>query len=103
MNIFKPKPDDSLVVFGLGGVGLTALMAAKYLGLKQIIAVDIEPSRLKLAKELGATHVVNSGEADAVAEIKKITEGGAAFAVECTGIIKCLEQSIECRYRRTNA
>jgi Zn-dependent alcohol dehydrogenase len=73
-------------------------MAAKYLGLHQIIAVDVQPARLRLAQELGATHLLNSKELDVVKEIKNITKGGAAFAVECTGIIKCLEDSIECMY-----
>lgn len=77
---------------------MTALMAAKYLGLKQIIGVDIQQSRLDLARELGATHTINSTDTDTVTEIKKITGGGAAFVVECTGIVKCLEASIECKW-----
>ena len=98
MNILKPEKHESVVVFGLGGVGLTALMAAKYLNVQQIIGVDIQPSKLELAKELGATHLINSLEVDPVQEIKKITGGGAAFAIECTGVIKCLEAAIECQY-----
>ncbi|KAK5168804.1 uncharacterized protein LTR77_006113 [Saxophila tyrrhenica] len=60
-NAMKPDPaTDSLAVFGLGGVGLSALMAAKALGVRTIIAVDILPNRLSLAEELGATHTINS-------------------------------------------
>jgi len=86
LNVLKPQQDDSIVVFGLGGVGLTALMAAKYLGLHQIIAVDITPGRLQLAKELGATHVLNSKNVeDTVAALREISGGGVDFAVDCVG------------------
>jgi Zn-dependent alcohol dehydrogenase len=64
LNILKPKPDDSIVIFGLGIVGLTALMAAKYLGMKQTIAVDIFDHKLPLAEELGATDVITSRNVD---------------------------------------
>ncbi|KAM0335184.1 hypothetical protein ACHAQA_000225 [Verticillium albo-atrum] len=95
LNVLKPKPQDSLIIFGLGGVGLAALMAAKYLEVDQIIAVDITDSRLELARELGATHTINSKtEGDVVSSIKKLTGGGATFAVECTGIPKVLEDVI---------
>ncbi|KAK3724445.1 hypothetical protein LTR37_001069 [Vermiconidia calcicola] len=60
VNILKPTPDDSIAVFGLGGVGLSAVMAAKALNLKTIIAIDILPNRLDLATSLGATHSINS-------------------------------------------
>jgi Zn-dependent alcohol dehydrogenase len=96
LNVLKPGHDDSIVIFGLGSVGLTALMAANYLQVGQIIAVDIVEDKLALAKELGATHAVNSGKsADVVKEIKNITEGGATFAIDCTGILKVIEDMIE--------
>lgn len=62
VNVAKPSPDDSIAVFGLGGVGLSAIMAAKALGVKTIIAVDILPNRLELAKEVGADYTINSRE-----------------------------------------
>ncbi|KAK1716287.1 AreB protein [Colletotrichum lupini] len=97
MNVVKPGKEDSIIIFGLGSVGLAALMAAHYLETGQIIAVDIVPERLVLAKELGATHTINSREcSDVVQEIKKISNGGPAFAVECTGILKVIEDMIAC-------
>ena len=61
VNIAQPtKPDANIAVFGLGGVGLSAVMAAKALDVKTIIAVDVLPNRLQLAAELGATHTINS-------------------------------------------
>lgn len=82
----KPEPGSSLVVFGCGGVGMAALMAAKIAGCSTIIGVDVVPSRLRMALEIGATHVINGKEADAVAEVKKITNGGADFSIESSGI-----------------
>lgn len=98
MNVLKPTSDDSVVVFGLGTVGLTAIMGAKYCGAKQIIAVDIQPSKLPLAKEVGATHLVNSREhPDIVAHIKELTGGtGVDFAVDCSGVIPVIEKMIDC-------
>ena len=86
LNYCKPEPGSSLVVFGCGGVGMAAIMAAKIAGCSTIIGVDVVPSRLNLAMELGATHVVNGKDVDAVEEIVKITNGGANFSIECSGI-----------------
>lgn len=86
LNVLKPEQDDSIAIFGLGGVGLTALMAAKYLNLHQIIAVDITPERLDLAKELGATHTLNSKDVeDMAATLREISGGGVDFAIDCVG------------------
>jgi len=95
LNVLKPRKDESVVIFGIGSVGLAAVMAAKYLDVGMIVAVDLVPSRLELARELGATHVINSKEIDAVTGIKEITEGGANYAIDCTGIIKVIEDIVE--------
>ncbi|KAH7010250.1 chaperonin 10-like protein [Ilyonectria destructans] len=95
LNILKPREEDSLVIFGLGSVGFTALMASKYLKTGRIIAVDIVQSRLDLAKELGATDTINSiEEADVVKAIKNLTGGGSSFSIDCTGIPKVIESVI---------
>jgi len=97
LNILKPKPDESVVIFGMGSVGLTALMGAKHLKVEQIIAVDLTESRLQMAKELGATHVVNSKDvADIPKHITELTNGGAAFCIDCTGVPKVIETMIDC-------
>lgn len=98
MNVLKPTPEDSVVVFGLGTVGLTAVMGAKYLGVKKIIAVDIQPSKFPVAKEVGATHTINSKEvSDMAAHIKELTNGlGANFAVDATGVPAVIENMINC-------
>ena len=97
MNVLKPQPDSSIVVFGLGTVGVTAIMGAKYLGVKKIIGVDIQPRKLPLAQECGCTHVVNSREHDdIVAHIKELTGGGADYAVDATGVPRVIEDMLNC-------
>lgn len=82
----KPHFGSTIAVYGCGGVGLSAVMAAKIVGCSKIIAVDLNDDRLALAKEVGATHVVNSKNTDLVEEIRKITDGkGVNYGVECTG------------------
>ena len=87
LNCLKPKFGSSIVVFGAGAVGTAAIMAAKIAGCQKIIAVDIVASKLELAKEIGATHTINSKEVkDVVEEIKAITNGGANYSIETTGV-----------------
>ncbi len=83
LNELRPRPGSSIAVFGAGAVGLSAIMAARLTGATTIIAVDKRPDRLALARELGATHVVEGGSA-AVVEIRDITSGGADYAIEAT-------------------
>ncbi|MFP6562006.1 NAD(P)-dependent alcohol dehydrogenase [Paraburkholderia sp. B3] len=80
---------------GAGAVGLSAVMAARVAGATTIVAVDIVPSRLELAKELGATHTVNSAEVDMIEAIRALTGGGVDFALESTGNPKVLAGAIE--------
>lgn len=95
LNILKLRKEDSLVLFRLGSVGFTALMAAKYLKVSRIIAVDVVQSWLDLAKELGATDTINSiEENDVVKAIKILTDGGSSLAIDCTGIPKVIESVI---------
>lgn len=95
INGLKVSPGSSFVAFGAGAVGLSAVMAARIAGATTIIAADVVPSRLETAKELGATHVINSKEEDPVAAIKEITGGGADFTLEATGIPSVLRQAID--------
>lgn len=95
VNALRVSPGSSFVVFGAGAVGLSAVMAARFSGATTIIAADVVPSRLELAKQLGATHTVNSKDEDPVEAIRKITGGGATFSLEATGIPAVLRQAIE--------
>jgi len=95
INSLCVQAGSSIAVFGLGAVGLSAVMAAKICGASTIIGVDIKPNRLQLARELGATHVLDATDVNPTAEIKKITGEGANYALECAGNPKVLRQAVE--------
>lgn len=100
LNHLKPQHGSSIAVFGVGAVGLSAIMAARIVGCATIIAVDVQADRLALARELGATHGVDAGETDVIARIKEITGRGADYVVEATGLPDVVVQSIRsCRPR----
>lgn len=89
-------PGSSFVVTGAGAVGLSAVIAAHVAGATTIIAVDVVPERLELAKELGATHTVNGKEQDdVVGEIHRITGSGADYALDTTGIPALIMQCVD--------
>ncbi|KAH8660219.1 chaperonin 10-like protein [Xylariales sp. PMI_506] len=78
---------DTVVILGLGGVGLVSIMAAKLKNCKTIIGVDRLPNRLELAKELGATHIINTASEghDLELEVRKIISNGSTVTVDTTG------------------
>ena len=86
LNVMEPAAGQSIAVYGVGGVGLAGLMAARIAGCDPIIAVDRLPSRLALARELGATHTLESRGAETLAEIRAITGGGTDFALETSAV-----------------
>lgn len=97
LNYIKPDPASSIMITGCGPVGLSAVMAAKIAGCTTIIACDVIDSRLELAQQLGATHVINSKNVDNVVdEVRKITGLGTHYAIDCTGIGTCVRQSLGC-------
>jgi aryl-alcohol dehydrogenase len=85
MNSLAVRPGSSLAVFGAGSVGLAAVMAACIVRARIIIAVDIKPKRLKLALELGATHVIDNRDADVARSVAAITGRGVDYTVETSG------------------
>lgn len=95
LNTAQPGPGTSLVVFGAGAVGLAAVMAAVNTPATTIIAVDLHDSRLELARELGATHTINSRNEEAIARILEICGGPADFVIDCTGSVKVIEMAAE--------
>lgn len=96
LNAMKVSPGSTFAAFGTGAVGLSAVMAARIAGATRIIAVDVNPERLKLALELGATHTVNPRDGDPVAAVQEITGGrGADFTLECSGRPEVLRQAID--------
>ena len=95
MNSLQTKGGDSIAVFGVGPVGISAVLAAVVRGCAPIIAVDIHDDRLKAAKEFGATHTVNAGAEDPVAAIQEITGGGPHFTLECVGNPAVFRQAVD--------
>lgn len=96
LNILKPQIGSSVVVYGVGSVGLAAIMAAaNFTPATKIIAVDIVDERLETAKSLGATHTINSKEKDVVKMVKELTNGeGADAALDATGNIAVIQSMI---------
>jgi S-(hydroxymethyl)glutathione dehydrogenase/alcohol dehydrogenase len=92
-NVLKVQPGDAVAVFGTGGIGLNALMAAALAGAMPVIGIDPNPTRRALAKIYGATHVIDAA-GDVLAEIKKIVPQGVDLAVESSGIPAVMEQAI---------
>ena len=96
LNVMKPQSGDAFVVFGVGAVGLSGLMAARIAGCDPIIAVDVHAHRLALARELGATHTIDhSGHSDVTAEIKKITGPGVRYSLETSALPEVLREAVE--------
>jgi aryl-alcohol dehydrogenase len=96
INALKPAAGSSIAIFGAGSVGLAAAMAARVAGCATIVVVDINDQRLALARELGATHTVNSETADPAAAIQSLTAGeGVQFSLECTGLPRVVRQAVE--------
>jgi len=86
MNSLATKPGESVAIFGVGPVGLSAVMAAVVCGSSEIVAVDVIQSRLVMASRLGATRVVLARpEADAAAEVRRLIPGGVDCALDTTG------------------
>ena len=95
MNTLRPHPGSSIAVFGVGPVGMSAVLAAVVCGCTTIIAVDVIAERLEKAKEFGATHTLNANEGDPVQAIMDITGGGVEFSLECVGNPKVLRQAVD--------
>jgi len=95
INSLKPEPGNSLAVFGTGSVGLSAIMAARLVGVTIIIGIDVNDTRLNLARELGATHVINA-ESNVGEAITTLTTVGVDYSFETTTNVKVMRQSIDC-------
>src|SRR5581483_10257833 len=90
-----PRAGSSIAVFGVGSVGMGAIMAARVVGCITIIAVDVKSNRLEVARELGATHTVHPAEGNAVERIQQLTGGGANYTLETTALPAVFRQAVE--------
>lgn len=100
LNSLQVQPDTSLVIFGCGCVGLSAVMAARIAGASNIVAIDINSDRLKVALRLGATAGIAPADFDGPSElidhVRSITGGGCQYAIDTTGVPAVLRQAFEC-------
>jgi aryl-alcohol dehydrogenase len=95
-NVLSPRPGSTVVIAGAGAVGLSAVMAAALTPALRIVAVDIVPQRLDVARKLGATHVIDASTEDFPARIAEITDGaGCDGVIETTGNPAVLRQSVD--------
>lgn len=96
VNVLKPSPGSTVAVFGGGAVGLSAVLGAQLTGATRIVVVDIAPSRLALARELGATDVIDARVDDPVRAIFDLTGGaGAEYTLETSGVTRVLRQAVD--------
>lgn len=95
LNTASAQAGDTVVVVGLGGVGLNAINGAVTAGVATIIAVDLKDEKLELARKFGATHTINSGSEDAVARVLEITGIGADHVFDFVGISPVTKQALE--------
>lgn len=99
LNGLKPRVGSSIVIFGVGAVGMTALMAAKAVGCTTLIAIDRHPDRLELARELGATHTIVADGKPLVPALHEIVPGGVEFSVDTTSVPAVVKAAVDCLRR----
>lgn len=95
LNVLKPRPGSDVAVFGLGTVGLAAIMAARAAGATRVFAVARNARRLAQAAQFGATDLIDSSKDDPVATLRKSTDGALRYAVEATGSPQVVRQAVD--------
>ncbi|WP_429037752.1 S-(hydroxymethyl)glutathione dehydrogenase/class III alcohol dehydrogenase [Aeromonas media] len=101
MNTAKVKEGESAAIFGLGGIGLSAVIGARLAKAGRIIAIDINESKFELARKLGATDCINPNDYDKPIQevIVEMTDGGVDFSFECIGNVKVMRAALECCHK----
>lgn len=97
----KVQQGDTVAIFGLGGIGLSAIIGARMAGAGRIIGIDINESKFDLAKQLGATDVVNPKNFDKPIQevIVEMTDGGVDYSFECIGNVNVMRSALECCHK----
>ena len=101
LNTAKVEAGSTVAIFGLGGIGLAAIIGAKMAGANRIIGVDINPAKFEVAKSLGATEFVNPQDYDKPIQevIVELTDGGVDYSFECVGNVKLMRAALECCHK----
>ncbi|WP_042147779.1 MULTISPECIES: S-(hydroxymethyl)glutathione dehydrogenase/class III alcohol dehydrogenase [unclassified Pseudoalteromonas] len=101
LNTAKVEKGDTVAIFGLGGIGLSAIIGAKMAGASRIIGIDINESKYELAKKLGATDCINPKDFDKPIQdvIVEMTDGGVDYSFECIGNVDVMRSALECCHK----
>ena len=101
LNTARVEPGATVAVFGLGGVGLSAIQGATMAKAARILAIDINPDKFELAKQLGATDTVNPRDYDAPIQdvVVELTNGGVDYSFECVGSVDLMRSALECCHK----
>ncbi|APE06787.1 MULTISPECIES: S-(hydroxymethyl)glutathione dehydrogenase/class III alcohol dehydrogenase [Alteromonas] len=101
LNTAKVQEGDTVAIFGLGGIGLSAIIGARMAGAKRIIGIDINESKFELAKQLGATDLINPKDYDKPIQdvIVELTDGGVDYSFECIGNVDVMRSALECCHK----
>jgi S-(hydroxymethyl)glutathione dehydrogenase/alcohol dehydrogenase len=101
INTAKAKSGDSIAIFGLGGIGLAAIIGARMIGASRIIGVDVNPEKFAMAKKLGATDCINPNDFDKPIQevIVEMTDGGVDYSFECIGNVDVMRAALECCHK----
>lgn len=101
MNTAKVQPGDTVAIFGLGGIGLSAVIGAAMAKAGRILAIDINESKFGLAKQLGATDCINPKDYDKPIQdvIVELTDGGVDYSFECIGNVNVMRSALECCHK----
>ncbi|PSU45417.1 S-(hydroxymethyl)glutathione dehydrogenase/class III alcohol dehydrogenase [Photobacterium frigidiphilum] len=101
LNTAKVQEGDTVAVFGLGGIGLSAIIGAQMAKASRIIAIDINESKFDLARQLGATDCINPTKFDKPIQdvIVELTDGGVDYSFECIGNVNVMRSALECCHK----
>ncbi|WP_075220907.1 S-(hydroxymethyl)glutathione dehydrogenase/class III alcohol dehydrogenase [Acuticoccus yangtzensis] len=102
VNTAKVEPGSTVAVFGLGGIGLNVIQGARLVGADRIIGIDLNPSKVELARKFGMTDFINPDEVGhdkVVQAIIDLTNGGVDYSFECIGNVNVMRQALECAHK----
>ncbi|MCG5240545.1 S-(hydroxymethyl)glutathione dehydrogenase/class III alcohol dehydrogenase [Azospirillum doebereinerae] len=101
MNTAKVEPGATVAIFGLGGIGLSAIIGATMAKASRIIGIDVNPSKFEIAKQLGATDVINPKDFDRPIQevLVEMTDGGVDYSFECIGNVNVMRAALECCHK----
>lgn len=101
LNTAKVETGSTVVVFGLGGIGLNVIQGCRLVGAARVVGVDVNPAREDLGRKFGMTDFVNSSKikGDVVGHLVELTGGGADYSFECIGNVETMRQALECCHK----